>query len=178
MAPEDLWPPSAFWDFSLATYARPGVADACLALQEELGVDVNLLLLACWLARQGRRPGAELAARLRDAAAAHQDPIVRPLRAARRALKARLARVDPALAGPLGQLRRAVAAAELAAERAEQLELGLIAGAEPAGGAPAHRAPDEAALAAINLRVLTGHDAAAHAELQTLIRLASATPVG
>ena len=178
MAPEDPWPPSAFWDFSLATYARPGVADACLALQEELGIDVNLVLLACWLAHQGRCPGADLAARLRDVADGYQGPIVRPLRVARRALKAQLPRVDPALAEPLGELGRAVAAAELAAERAEQLELGRIAQAETWGWTPTDPAQDGAALVAINLQVLTGHDAAAHAALQTLIRLARDTPAG
>jgi len=39
-----------FWDFSLAVYRRPGVAAACLRLQDEAGVDVNLLLYFCWLA--------------------------------------------------------------------------------------------------------------------------------
>jgi hypothetical protein len=34
-----------FWDFSLALYAKEGVADACLLLQDKLGYDVNLLLL-------------------------------------------------------------------------------------------------------------------------------------
>ena len=32
------------WAFALAIYARPGVAEACLALQNEAGVDVMLLL--------------------------------------------------------------------------------------------------------------------------------------
>lgn len=38
----------SFWDFSVRTYRQKGVADACLALQDERGVDVNLLLFCIW----------------------------------------------------------------------------------------------------------------------------------
>ncbi|MGB6637399.1 MAG: DUF2390 domain-containing protein, partial [Bradyrhizobium sp.] len=31
------------WAFALAIYAKPGVAEACLTLQNEAGVDVMLL---------------------------------------------------------------------------------------------------------------------------------------
>ena len=48
------FPDCAFWDFSLEAYARPGVAPACLDLQERHGADVNLLLFACWLSASGR----------------------------------------------------------------------------------------------------------------------------
>ncbi len=43
------------WQYSLAVYGRPAVAEACLALQDEHGADVNLLLCGCWLATAGRR---------------------------------------------------------------------------------------------------------------------------
>ena len=39
---------STFWDFSLATYSRPDVAEACLSLQDQYALDVNLLLFCCW----------------------------------------------------------------------------------------------------------------------------------
>ena len=45
---------SPFWRFSLAFYRRAGVADACIALQEEAGVDVNLLLFLLWQATRKR----------------------------------------------------------------------------------------------------------------------------
>ena len=38
----------AFWRFSLALYARPGVAEALIALQDRAGRDVNLMLFALW----------------------------------------------------------------------------------------------------------------------------------
>lgn len=164
MADDGLWPASAFWRFSLQTYARPDVADACLALQEREGADVNLLLLACWLASRARRPDAALAARLRAAAAEQQGPIVRPLRAARRALRARSTIADEFLAQPLEALRRAVAKAEIEAERAEQLSLERLVQEIPeAGDATGEE------LAAINLELLTGFAVADHAELRTLI---------
>ena len=46
---------SPFWRFSLRFYRLPKAADACIELQEEAGVDVNLLLFLLWHARQRRR---------------------------------------------------------------------------------------------------------------------------
>ena len=40
--------PQNFWKFSLELYDREGVAAACLALQEEYQLDVNLLLFCYW----------------------------------------------------------------------------------------------------------------------------------
>lgn len=37
-----------FWDYSIRTYRTEGVPEACLALQDESGVDVNMLLFCCW----------------------------------------------------------------------------------------------------------------------------------
>jgi uncharacterized protein (TIGR02444 family) len=42
------------WAFALAIYARPGVAEACLTLQNEAGVDVTLLLMAAFAAVKHR----------------------------------------------------------------------------------------------------------------------------
>src|SRR5260221_13755017 len=40
---------SPLWRFSLRFYRRPGVADACIALQDGCGGDVNILLFFLWL---------------------------------------------------------------------------------------------------------------------------------
>lgn len=37
-----------FWEFSVLHYANPGVADACLTLQDRYGLDVNLVLFCIW----------------------------------------------------------------------------------------------------------------------------------
>ncbi|MEZ5668179.1 MAG: TIGR02444 family protein [Alphaproteobacteria bacterium] len=98
------------WAFCLRVYAAPGVADACLRLQDEAGADIPLLLAALWSATEG--PGALDAAALaaHDAhVAPWRDNVVRPLRRARRWMKG---------AGHAGhRLRDRVKADELAAER-------------------------------------------------------------
>ena len=44
-----------FWAFSLKTYSAEGVAERLLAVQDEMGLDVNILLYATWLAVKGRK---------------------------------------------------------------------------------------------------------------------------
>ncbi|STX40721.1 Uncharacterized conserved protein [Legionella donaldsonii] len=39
-----------FWQFSLQVYRDEQVKEACLAFQQQEGLNVNLLLLCCWLA--------------------------------------------------------------------------------------------------------------------------------
>ncbi len=107
----------SFWAWSVEIYARPGVAEACLALQDQRGVDVNLLLLGLWLAARGQALPSQTAADLADHAESWQRVVVGPLRGVRRSLKTR--ETDPAVA----ELRREVAAVELAAERLLQTEL-------------------------------------------------------
>lgn len=114
------------WRYAQVLYARPGVEQTCLRLQDEQGRNVNLLLWACWLGRSGvLLPGSRLdAAR---AALAGWDAQVRALRAVRRAMRER---IEPVPEVWRKRVRTQVQAAELAAE---QVELGLLAGiAEPA----------------------------------------------
>ena len=42
-----------FWDFSLKFYGQQNIASSCLALQESVGADVNILLYCCWVASEG-----------------------------------------------------------------------------------------------------------------------------
>jgi len=106
----------AFWRFSLALYARPGVADALIALQDRAGRDINLILYALWLGVRG----VTLDTAALTAAAAAIAPIdaaaVAPLRRLRRRLRGA---ADPRLA----TLRRRVLGLELAAERQVQYRL-------------------------------------------------------
>ena len=104
----------AFWAFSLDLYARPGVAASCLRLQDEGGLDVNLLLLCCWIARsgRGRLSEAEIAAAEARAAPFRRD-VIEPLRAVRRGLKKLPDAASLSLYAELKQI-------ELRAEREEQ----------------------------------------------------------
>lgn len=134
-----------FWDFSFTVYVRPGVADACLALQDRLGLDVNLLLFCCWTGCQGQRVDSVEMARLMAAVGDWQRSVVAPLRAVRRRLK----QLPGGASGQAGALRQAVKDCELAAERVEQTML-HDAFTPPAGrSCPAG---EEAACAAANMR--------------------------
>ena len=76
------------WAFSLAVYGGDGVADECLDLQERLGLDVNILLLAAFIgAVEGVQLESKDIAASSEVVAGWQSEIVRPLRQARRALK-------------------------------------------------------------------------------------------
>jgi uncharacterized protein (TIGR02444 family) len=103
------------WAFALELYARPGIADACLKLQNEAGVDVMMFLVITFAAVRHRilLTSAEIRG-LDEACRPWRDQIVRPLRAIRSGLKT----------GPLPapnreteQFRSGIKAVELAAER-------------------------------------------------------------
>ncbi|MGD9511236.1 MAG: TIGR02444 family protein [Geminicoccaceae bacterium] len=136
----------AFWRFSLARYAAPGVADACLALQDRDGADVNLILLALWLGERGQRLEAEAGGRLAQLAADWQGPVIAPLRAVRRRLKER---ASGQCGGEITRWRGRIAEAELALERIEQLMLEQAVG--PIGGAPPHGGAARGNLIALGL---------------------------
>lgn len=120
------------WSWAVAAYARPGVAEACLALQDDHGQDVPLLLWAAW-----RGPAdAETVEAACDTARSWRDAAIAPLRLVRRTLKkpvpdmedeARLA------------LREQVKAVELAAERG--LLEALEALSAPSAGPPSDPLP-------------------------------------
>lgn len=132
---ELLDPDSPFWRFSLSFYSRPGVAPACLALQNQRGVDVNVLLLAIYAAVQRGRllTSADLQA-ADDAVRAWRVEIVEKLRHIRTRLKFGPA---PAPSSATEDLRTHIKAAELKAEQIEQALLMKFLGQLPPPSAPA-----------------------------------------
>lgn len=108
---------SPFWRFSLAVYSRPEVPPACLTLQEMHGLDVNLLLYACFSGTRGRILTGQDLEILEAAAGPWHAQVVRPLRGARTWMKAQ----------PMGAAERALRerlkTLELEAERIEQDKL-------------------------------------------------------
>lgn len=108
-----------FWGFSRTVYGRPGVAPACLALQDRHGLDVNMLLFCCFAGSRGRTLTDEEVQRLVGAVNRWQREVVQPLRAVRRWLKTQSS-APKQLAAPL---RSVIKLQELEAERIGQFLL-------------------------------------------------------
>jgi uncharacterized protein (TIGR02444 family) len=115
---------SPFWRFSLRFYRQPGVADACIALQDGCGVDVNILLFFLWLATARRCVSPDVAQAVCAKAAPWRDDVVAPLRAVRRRLKDGSGLVER---GAAERLRTAIKAIELESERLQQEALFALA---------------------------------------------------
>jgi uncharacterized protein (TIGR02444 family) len=133
---------SPFWTFSLRLYAEDGVADACLALQDRQGVDVNLLFFLLWAAANGRRLSI---AEVRALVALTEDwrgAVVVPLRLVRRALRTPPVAIDAAAAAAL---RQDIKKAELESERLQQAALFAHCPIDALGAAEAR--PEQAAAA-------------------------------
>ena len=108
------------WRFAVSFYGRPGVAPACLLLQDRLGLDVNLLLFSLFAVRRGFPLAPE---EVTEADAAVRDwraEVDLPLRRVRTRLKSG---PEPAPSPDTDQLRNSIKAAEL---RSEQIELAAL----------------------------------------------------
>ncbi len=140
-----------FWRFALGFYARPGVAPACLEVQDRHGKDVLIALYACWVGISGRgRLDAGALATAEAAARPWRSQVVEPLRRTRHALKG-IAGAE-ALYSRMKQL-------ELDAERIAMERLAPLAPFPGPAVPPAVRA----AAARANLALYLGPDAAAAA---------------
>jgi uncharacterized protein (TIGR02444 family) len=111
---------SPFWNFSV--YGAGAVQDECLALQDQFGVDVNLVLLCAFAGavHDVALTPDDIASARALVAPWHKD-IVSSLRAARRRLKA--IDMSGADAVQAADLLTQVKAAELESERIEQTML-------------------------------------------------------
>jgi uncharacterized protein (TIGR02444 family) len=142
-----------FWHFALALYAKPGVAPACLELQDRHGKDVLIALFGCWLGASGRgRLDAAALARAEAAARPWRHSVVEPLRRTRHALKG----IEGA-----DELYSRMKKIELDAERLAMQRLAPLAPPPD----PAVPAADRTAAARANLTLYTGDAAAAAAPI-------------
>jgi uncharacterized protein (TIGR02444 family) len=148
----------ALWQFSLAFYPCPGVAEALIALQDRAGCDVNLMLFVLWLgvSGRGRLTREELMTALRMARPIRVH-IVEPLRALRRKLK-------PCSDEDVQRLRDAIKATEIAAEKVIQIRLCRTARPMNGGADPAARN----AAARANLGLYLGPELACSPEASTI----------
>lgn len=74
------------WQYALTVYEQPRVRTSCLALQDQQGVNVCVILTVAWLAALGRRCTPEVLNVLLSGAEPW-DAVLQPLREARRALR-------------------------------------------------------------------------------------------
>jgi uncharacterized protein (TIGR02444 family) len=128
--PEASTADTPFWRFSLAFYRQAGVAEACIALQDDCGVDVNLMLFLLWLAAGGRQLSMDNIKELDAAVRDWRELTVIPIRDIRRKLKAAPTLVE---AGKQEAFRAKIKALELEAERLQQEALYRRSGSAPRG---------------------------------------------
>ena len=93
------------------------MSDACIALQDDCGVDVNLLLFLFWLASDGRLLAADEVKRLDERVRSWRELTIIPIRDTRRKLKGAATLLDP---GKQEAFRNKVKAVELDAEKLQQ----------------------------------------------------------
>ena len=144
---------SPFWRFSVKFYAVPGVAPACIELQDQAGVDVNVLFFLLWNATQNRALNDSEVADLDRMIGAWRDMAVVPIRNVRRALKT----PPPVLAAEAAEdSRTRIKAVELEAERLQQEALYDLAQSGRFGRPAAGR--EQAAHASVEAyQALLGH---------------------
>lgn len=118
------FPPCDLWDYANKLYSDNTVSESCLALQNRLGIDVNLLLFCLWVAASGRQTltKEELEIGI-ESSSEWQSNVVKPLRGLRQYLKSPEKNIDIRLAG---DLRRVVADSEIYTERLELQMLGNL----------------------------------------------------
>ena len=115
------------WSFALAVYREKGVADACLLLQDQFGIDVSLLLFILFCAVEyGVACDEQCIADLDSGIAPWRSEIVVALRRVRRRLKSG---PHPAPSRETALLRNTIKSAEL---RAEQIQMAALAERLPA----------------------------------------------
>jgi uncharacterized protein (TIGR02444 family) len=102
------------WDWALKAYAREGVEELCLELQDGYEQSVPYLLWAAWAAATGRALDPSTLEMGGDSARAWEETAVGPLRVVRRRLKKPIPDIGDAARE---SLRAQVKATELAAEK-------------------------------------------------------------
>ena len=133
-----------FWRFSLKFYRQAGVSDACIALQDGSGIDVNLLLFLLWLASESRQVSPQEVKTFDDRVRSWRELTIVPIRDTRRKLKGAATLVEP---GQQEAFRNKVKAVELEAEQLQQEGLYNFTKSGPLGAPAAPRTAARANIA-------------------------------
>jgi uncharacterized protein (TIGR02444 family) len=136
---------SPFWTFSLGYYRGAGVSEACLELQDNCGVDVNVVLFLLWLASEKRRLAADQIRRVADKVRPWQIDVIGPIRGLRRMLKTDAPLLDK---GSAELFRTKIKAIELESERLQQQAMYAMAADLKSETAPSVEAAARASIEA------------------------------
>jgi uncharacterized protein (TIGR02444 family) len=107
--------PQTFWNFSTHLYDKEGVAEACLSLQDDFNLDVNLILFCYWYGKHFGVVGSPLLQQIYNFSVEWRDNVVQPLRNLRIWMK-KHKEADK----KWQNLRNKIKANELAAEKYQQ----------------------------------------------------------
>jgi uncharacterized protein (TIGR02444 family) len=122
MADKTDFPSHPFWDYALPLHEVKGVGEAVIALQDRHGVNVNVMLLSCWIGASGRgRLGEEGAKQAIEASRIWNRDVVQQLRQVRRVMRPGIPPIDKSISDAL---RRRILEVEIDCERAEIVMLG------------------------------------------------------
>ena len=113
------------WQYACQLYSQPGVEAELLLLQDQDGIDINVLLSAHWLGRAGILWSAHYLPEM------YRDWVLQqvvPLRQMRRQLKAQLLEGDGVVEGCWREYREKVKGLEL---ESEQMALAILFAAYP-----------------------------------------------
>jgi uncharacterized protein (TIGR02444 family) len=134
-----------FWSFSLGYYRGTGVSEACLELQDNCDVDVNVVLFLLWQATQKRCFAAVQVKALAEKVGPWQIDVIGPIRQLRRMLKGNAPLLDK---GAAELFRTKIKAIELESERLQQEAMYAMAPGMTSETAPSAEAAARASIAA------------------------------
>ena len=134
-----------FWTFSLGYYRGAGVSEACLELEDNCEVDVNVVLFLLWQATQKRQFAEVQVKALAEKLGPWQIDVIGPIRELRRMLKGNALLPDK---GAAELFRTKIKAIELEAERLQQEAMYAMAPGMKSEAAPSTEAAARASIAA------------------------------
>jgi uncharacterized protein (TIGR02444 family) len=141
-----------FWGFSNRVYRMPGVARDCLALQDDHGLDVNMVLFCIWAGlTRGVLGNADLA-QASALSATWAGQVVGPLRSIRKWMKPAENRLSGMERDSVSGLRESIKRNELDAEHLQQLALEALISGNHAG--PGAKQGEREALSNVNQYLL------------------------
>ena len=121
----------SFWDFSIRTYGNEQVPQACLALQNDHGVDVNVLLYCCWYGITRGSQDIDSFNEILSFSESWAENVVKPLRGVRSWMKSTGCVDSRVPTEACMSYREKVKGTELAAEKMQQEVLSSLSTEKP-----------------------------------------------